>query len=104
MTTDTPRADSPPKATLFCPECGHRSRYDGDYASTERPDRPLPVSGLSHGDNEPSGVDRTVGDTGHRALDAVDRHRPDAGERLAENGSPELTAAGRRLQLAEFPE
>jgi hypothetical protein len=31
MTTDTPAADSPPKSTLFCPECGHSSRYDGDW-------------------------------------------------------------------------
>ena len=31
MTTDTPTADSAPKATLFCPECGHSSRYDGDW-------------------------------------------------------------------------
>lgn len=31
MTTDTPTADSAPKSTLFCPECGHHSRYDGDW-------------------------------------------------------------------------
>jgi len=31
MTTDTPTADSAPKATLFCPECGHSDRYDGDW-------------------------------------------------------------------------
>ncbi|MBX0304974.1 phage terminase large subunit family protein [Haloarcula salinisoli] len=31
MTPDTPTADSPPKATLFCPECSHSSRYDGDW-------------------------------------------------------------------------
>lgn len=31
MTTDTPTADSRPKSTLFCPECDHCSRYDGDW-------------------------------------------------------------------------
>ncbi|MFC7028209.1 hypothetical protein ACFQJ5_12515 [Halomicroarcula sp. GCM10025324] len=24
------------KATLFCPDCGHRSRYDGDWLVVER--------------------------------------------------------------------
>ncbi|WP_336338155.1 hypothetical protein [Haloarcula brevis] len=28
--------DVPPKATLFCPDCGHRSRYDGDWVVVER--------------------------------------------------------------------
>lgn len=28
--TSSDRA-TPPKATLFCPDCGHRSRYDGDW-------------------------------------------------------------------------
>lgn len=27
--------DVPPKATLFCPECGHRSRVDGDWNAVE---------------------------------------------------------------------
>ena len=31
MTTDTPPADTPSKGTLFCPACGHSSRYDGDW-------------------------------------------------------------------------
>jgi hypothetical protein len=31
MTTDTPTADRKSKATLFCPECRHCSRYDGDW-------------------------------------------------------------------------
>ncbi len=34
MTPDTPTADSVPKATLFCPECSHSSRYDGDWTRT----------------------------------------------------------------------
>ncbi|WP_058996641.1 hypothetical protein [Haloarcula sp. CBA1127] len=28
--------DVPAKATLFCPDCGHQSRYDGDWAVVER--------------------------------------------------------------------
>lgn len=35
MTRSSPPPCSPPKATLFCPECGHRSRYDGDWLLTE---------------------------------------------------------------------
>jgi DNA-directed RNA polymerase subunit RPC12/RpoP len=35
MTRSTFPTCSPPKATLFCPECGHRSRYDGDWLVTE---------------------------------------------------------------------
>jgi DNA-directed RNA polymerase subunit RPC12/RpoP len=35
MTRSTPPTRPPPKATLFCPECGHRSRYDGDWLVTE---------------------------------------------------------------------
>lgn len=31
MTTDTQPADSTAKSTLFCPECGYRSRCDGDW-------------------------------------------------------------------------
>ena len=32
MTPDEqPGRDVPPKATLFCPECDHRSRVDGDW-------------------------------------------------------------------------
>jgi uncharacterized protein YlaI len=32
MTPDEqPGRDVPPKATLFCPECDHRSRFDGDW-------------------------------------------------------------------------
>lgn len=37
MTADDPTAGDPPgrdvpsKATLFCPDCGHRSRVDGDW-------------------------------------------------------------------------
>jgi hypothetical protein len=27
--------DTPPKATLFCPDCGHQSRYDGDWMVVE---------------------------------------------------------------------
>jgi len=27
--------DVPAKATLFCPDCGHRSRYDGDWIVVE---------------------------------------------------------------------
>ena len=30
--------DVPAKATLFCPDCGHQSRYDGDWAVVERRD------------------------------------------------------------------
>ncbi|NLV07022.1 hypothetical protein [Haloarcula rubripromontorii] len=26
----------PAKATLFCPDCGHQSRYDGDWIVVER--------------------------------------------------------------------
>jgi len=29
--TDTSPADCESKATLFCPACGHESRYDGDW-------------------------------------------------------------------------
>ncbi|GCF12674.1 hypothetical protein Harman_06090 [Haloarcula mannanilytica] len=25
----------PPKATLFCPDCGHQSRYDGDWITVQ---------------------------------------------------------------------
>ena len=25
----------PPKSTLFCPDCGHQSRYDGDWSLVE---------------------------------------------------------------------
>jgi uncharacterized protein YlaI len=28
--------DVPPKATLFCPDCSHQSRYDGDWVVVER--------------------------------------------------------------------
>lgn len=28
--------DVPAKVTLFCPDCGHRSRYDGDWVTVER--------------------------------------------------------------------
>jgi len=38
MTPDTATADSEPKATLFCPNCGHRSRYDGDWTRAESGD------------------------------------------------------------------
>lgn len=31
MTTDSSPVDSVPKTTLFCPECDHSSRYDGDW-------------------------------------------------------------------------
>ncbi len=27
--------EAPAKATLFCPDCGHRSRYDGDWMVVE---------------------------------------------------------------------
>jgi predicted RNA-binding Zn-ribbon protein involved in translation (DUF1610 family) len=31
-TTDDPTPpETPSKATLFCPDCGHRSRFDGDW-------------------------------------------------------------------------
>jgi len=38
MTTTSSREkrDVPPKATLFCPACGHRSRFDGDWYVEER--------------------------------------------------------------------
>lgn len=29
--------DPPAKATLFCPECGHADRYDGDWRLVESP-------------------------------------------------------------------
>ncbi|MDS0222505.1 hypothetical protein NDI54_14265 [Haloarcula sp. S1AR25-5A] len=29
------KRDVPPKATLFCPDCGHQSRYDGDWIVVE---------------------------------------------------------------------
>ena len=29
------RADVPSKSTLFCPECGHQSRYDDDWRVVE---------------------------------------------------------------------
>lgn len=39
MTRSTsPPTRSPAKATLFCPECSHRSRYDGDWLVTETDD------------------------------------------------------------------
>ena len=28
---EQPGRDVPPKATLFCPECDHRSRFGGDW-------------------------------------------------------------------------
>ncbi|MFU1782088.1 hypothetical protein ACM16X_11960 [Haloarcula japonica] len=28
--------DVPSKATLFCPDCGHQGRYDGDWIVVER--------------------------------------------------------------------
>jgi len=31
MTEDSTHTDSLAKATLFCPECGHSGRYDGDW-------------------------------------------------------------------------
>lgn len=31
MGTRTSGGDVPPKSTLFCPDCGHRSRPDGDW-------------------------------------------------------------------------
>ena len=30
-TAPQPERETPSKALLFCPECGHRSRYDGDW-------------------------------------------------------------------------
>jgi predicted RNA-binding Zn-ribbon protein involved in translation (DUF1610 family) len=39
MTEDTTTADSLAKATLFCPECGHESRHDGDWLCVERSER-----------------------------------------------------------------
>lgn len=34
--TDRPGGgEPPPKGTLFCHECDHRSRYDGDWAHAE---------------------------------------------------------------------
>jgi predicted RNA-binding Zn-ribbon protein involved in translation (DUF1610 family) len=30
-----PARDVPPKSTLFCPECGHRSPSDGDWTLAE---------------------------------------------------------------------
>lgn len=39
MTEDTTTTDSLTKATLFCPECGHESRYDGDWLRVERSER-----------------------------------------------------------------
>jgi len=32
---DPSERDVPPKATLFCPDCGHRSRVDGDWTVVE---------------------------------------------------------------------
>lgn len=29
-------SDAPPKATLFCADCGHQSRYDGDWSVRDR--------------------------------------------------------------------
>jgi DNA-directed RNA polymerase subunit RPC12/RpoP len=34
-TRDPTTRDAPPKATLFCPDCGHRSRFDGDWNVVE---------------------------------------------------------------------
>ena len=33
--TDSTNAGARSKSTLFCPECGHRSRYDGDWLRIE---------------------------------------------------------------------
>ena len=30
-----PQTDVPAKATLFCPDCGHRDRYDGAWRVVE---------------------------------------------------------------------
>jgi len=37
MTATDPGVDRepPPKTTLFCPDCGHPSRYDGDWRVVE---------------------------------------------------------------------
>ena len=45
QTEDEPRVEPPPgarpdtpgKATLFCPECGHADRYDGGWRRVESP-------------------------------------------------------------------
>lgn len=34
-TGDPSERDVPPKATLFCPDCGHRSHVDGDWNVVE---------------------------------------------------------------------
>jgi predicted RNA-binding Zn-ribbon protein involved in translation (DUF1610 family) len=36
MTRNSSTADSRPKATLFCPDCGHESRSDGDWVRVDR--------------------------------------------------------------------
>lgn len=35
MSESTGPHDAPPKAVLFCPSCGHRSRPDGDWTVHE---------------------------------------------------------------------
>lgn len=35
-TPSTPGRDGPPKATLFCPVCGHENAPTGDWVTFER--------------------------------------------------------------------
>lgn len=93
---EQPGHDVPPKATLFCPGCDHRSRFDGDWtvARTARtvhyacPDCRTEING-------PSDRPGTVRIPHGRVLEGVEERVPGVAAGLAPGGA---SRADRRVR------